>query len=165
MAGALVGVSALGAVYWQDRLPSSRVDTVESFWGLTVSEPGESNPVLFQPARRRAWILGRPAYDGPLDDIALKRSPQASGTLYGVEESSDVIRRRMLRYPELTVLRDRPGRPQDQTPAEITKRAVLHQYFRLCWVIPMRGGEWTTYVRRDHAATDPLCAPGRDIHG
>ncbi|MEU6394367.1 glycosyltransferase family 39 protein [Streptomyces sp. NPDC046939] len=161
---AVAGASVLGAGYWQDRLPSSRVDTVESFWGLTATAPGERNPVIFQPARRRAWILGRPAYNGPLDDIALRHTPQASGTLYGVEEPAEVIRRRMLHYPELTVLRDRPGQPQDQTPAEATKRAVLRKYFRLCWVIPIQGGEWTTYIRRDYAPTDPLCAPGRDIY-
>ncbi|MGV4986685.1 glycosyltransferase family 39 protein [Streptomyces sp. NRAIS4] len=164
IACALAGASVLGVIYWQDRLPSSRTDTVESFWGLTVTEPGEIEPIVFQPARRRAWILGRPAGFGPLDDIALKQTPQTSGTLYGVEEPPDVIRRRMLQYPRLTVLRDRPGQPQDQTPAEITKRAVLHRYFQLCWAIPIRGGEWTTYIRRDHAPTDPLCAPGRDIY-
>ncbi|MEU6556364.1 hypothetical protein ABZ915_39885 [Streptomyces sp. NPDC046915] len=133
----------LGVVYWQDRLPSSRTDMVESFWGLTVTEPGEVEPIVFQPARRRAWILGRPAFFGPLDDIALKQTPQTSGTLYGVEEPPDVIRRRMLEHPRLTVLRDRPGQPQDQTPAEITKRTVLHRYFQLCWAIPVRGGQWT----------------------
>ncbi|KUM96177.1 hypothetical protein AQI95_42655 [Streptomyces yokosukanensis] len=161
----LCGASVLGLVYWQDRLPSSRTDQVESIWGLTATAPGDApEPILFQPARRREWVLARPAVFGPLNDIALKQTPQASGTLYGMEEPPDIIRQRMLQYPALIVLQDRQGQPQDQTPAEKTKRAVLRTSFKLCWVISIPGGEWTTYVRDDHTHTNPLCAPGRDIH-
>ncbi|WP_420033471.1 glycosyltransferase family 39 protein [Streptomyces sp. cg28] len=164
VACALAGGCVLGVAFWQERLPASRVDTMEGFWGLTANAPGERTPILFQPARRRAWILGRPAYEGPVDDVALGRTPQASGTLYGVEAPPRVIRERMLRHPELIVLRDRPDQPQDRSTAEITKRSVLREYFQLCWVIPLHGGEWTIYVRRDRAVSDPLCAPGRHIY-
>ncbi|MGV9348460.1 glycosyltransferase family 39 protein [Streptomyces spiralis] len=157
-------LSALGPWYWQVRSPASRTDTVESYWGLTVSAPGDPEPVLFEPARRRAWILARPRSFGPLDDIALTRTPAASGTLYGVEAPPDVIRQRMLRHREINVLRDRPGQPQDNTPAEITKRDVLRRHYRLCWVIPVNGGESAIFIRRDAAPTNPLCAPGRDIY-
>lgn len=157
-------VSVLGPWYWQMRLPASRTDTVESYWGLTVTVPGDPEPVLFLPARRRVWVLARPAVFGPLDDIALQQTPNASGTLYGVEASPDVIRQRMLRHREINVLRDRPGQPLDNTPAEITKREVLRRHFQLCWVIPVNGGESALFIRRDAAVTDPLCAPGRDIY-
>ncbi|MET8898329.1 glycosyltransferase family 39 protein [Streptomyces albogriseolus] len=156
--------SALGPWYWQMRSAASRTDTVESYWGLTATLPGDPEPVLFQPARRRVWVLARPAVFGPLDDIALQQTPTASGTLYGVEASPDVIRQRMLQHREINVLRDRPGQPLDNTPAEITKRAVLRQHYQLCWVIPVNGGESAIFIRRDVAATNPLCAPGRDIH-
>ncbi|WP_424851947.1 glycosyltransferase family 39 protein [Streptomyces sp. SAI-170] len=156
--------SAAGPWYWQLRVPVSRTDTVESFWGLTVTVPGDPEPVLFQPARRRAWVLARPAVFGPLDDIALQQTPAASGTLYGVEAPPDVIRQRMLQHREINVLRDRPGQPLDDTPAEITKREVLRRHYQLCWVIPVNGGESAIFIRRDAAATDPLCAPGRDIY-
>ncbi|MBE8475507.1 glycosyltransferase family 39 protein [Streptomyces justiciae] len=156
--------SALGPWYWQMRSAASRTDTVESYWGLTVTVPGDPEPVLFQPARRRAWVLARPAVFGPLDDIALQQTPAASGTLYGVEASPDVIRQRMLQHREINVLRDRPGQPLDDTPAEITKRAVLRQHYQLCWVIPVNGGESAIFIRRDAALTNPLCAPGRDIY-
>ncbi|MFF5494465.1 glycosyltransferase family 39 protein [Streptomyces aquilus] len=164
IAGGLAATCALTALYWQDRLPSSRTDTVESYWGLTATAPGQKEPVLFQPARRRVWILARPTVFGPLDDIALQQSPQTSGTLYGIEAAPHVIRHRMLQHPQLTVLRDRPGQPLDHTPAENTKRAVLRTYFQLCWAVPVAGGEVTTYIRRDLAPTNPLCAPGRDIY-
>ncbi|WP_307183826.1 glycosyltransferase family 39 protein [Streptomyces canus] len=156
--------SALGPWYWQMRSPASRTDTVESYWGLTVTVPGAPEPVLLQPARRRAWVLARPAVFGPLDDIALQQTPAASGTLYGVEASPDVIRQRMLQHPEINVLRDRPGQPLDNTPAEITKREVLRRHYQLCWVIPVNGGESAIFIRRDAAATNPMCAPGRDIY-
>ncbi|MEW2290554.1 glycosyltransferase family 39 protein [Streptomyces sp. NPDC047841] len=163
-AAAFALFSSLGPWYWHLRSPASRTDTVESYWGLTVTVPGDPEPVLFQPARRRAWVLARPAAFGPLDDIALRQTPAASGTLYGVEASPDVIRRRMLRHREINVLRDRPGQPLDQTPAEITKRDVLRRHYRLCWVIPVNGGESAIFIRRDVAATNPLCAPERDIY-
>ncbi|MEU9663236.1 glycosyltransferase family 39 protein [Streptomyces chartreusis] len=156
--------AALGPWYWQLRSPVSRTDTVESYWGLTVTVPGDTEPVLFQPARRRVWVLARPAVFGQLDDIALLQTPAASGTLYGVEASPDVIRKRMLQHREINVLRDRPGQPLDNTPAEITKREVLRRHYQLCWVIPVNGGESAIFIRRDAAATDPLCAPGRDIY-
>ncbi|SNX55693.1 mannosyltransferase [Streptomyces sp. TLI_55] len=156
--------SALGPWYWQMRSAASRTDTVESYWGLTVTVPGDPEAVLFQPARRRVWVLARPAAFGPLDDIALEQTPAASGTLYGVEASPDVIRQRMLRHREINVLRDRPGQPLDNTPAEITKRAVLRRHYQLCWVIPVNGGESAIFIRRDTAATNPLCTPGRDIY-
>ncbi|MFC5218789.1 glycosyltransferase family 39 protein [Streptomyces coerulescens] len=156
--------SALGPWYWQLRSPVSRTDTVESYWGLTVTVPGDPEPVLFQPARRRVWVLARPAVFGPLDDIALMQTPAASGTLYGVEAPPDVIRQRMLQHREINVLRDRPGQPLDNTPAEIAKREVLRRHYQLCWVISANGGESALFIRRDAAATDPLCAPGRDIY-
>lgn len=161
---ACVLFSAFGPWYWQVRSAASRTDTVESYWGLTVTVPGEPEPVLFQPARRRAWVLARPAVFGPLDDIALQQTPAASGTLYGVEAPPDVIRQRMLQHREINVLRDRPGQPLDNTPAELTKREVLRQHYQLCWVIPVNGGESAIFIRRDAAATNPLCAPGRDIY-
>lgn len=163
-AAAFALFSSLGPWYWQLRSPVSRTDTVESYWGLTVTVPGDPEPVLFQPARRRAWVLARPTAFGPLDDIALRQTPAASGTLYGVEASPDVIRQRMLRHREINVLRDRPGQPLDQTPAEITKREVLRRHYRLCWVTPVNGGESAIFIRRDAAPTNPLCAPGRDIY-
>ncbi|GGM24619.1 hypothetical protein GCM10010129_81360 [Streptomyces fumigatiscleroticus] len=164
VAAGLVVLSVLGPWYWQIRLAASRTDMVESYWGLTVTAGGGDEAVLFQPARRRVWLLARPAYFGPLDDIALQQSPQASGTLYGIEAPPDVIRHRMLQHQQITVLRDRPGQPQDNTPAENTKREVLRMHYQLCWVTPVLGGEVTTYIRRDTAADNPLCAPGRDIY-
>ncbi|QOV33856.1 glycosyltransferase family 39 protein [Streptomyces ferrugineus] len=156
--------SALGPWYWQQRTPASRTDSVESYWGLTATSPDDPEPVLFQPARRRVWVLARPAVFGPIDDIALQQTPAASGTLYGVEASPDVIKRRMLRHREINVLRDRPDQPRDNTPAEIVKREVLRRHYQLCWVIPVNGGESAIFIRRDAAPEDPLCAPGRDIY-
>ncbi|WP_311571504.1 glycosyltransferase family 39 protein [Streptomyces lancefieldiae] len=165
VATGFVVFSALAPWYWYMRLAASRTDSVGSYWGLTATAPGEPLPVLFQPARRRVWVLARPPVFGPLDDIALRQTPEASGTLYGVEASPDMIRQRMLQHREINVLRDRPGQPLDDTPAENAKREVLRQHYQLCWVIQAPGGEVATFIRRDAAPTDPLCASGRVIRG
>ncbi|MCF2436256.1 hypothetical protein LV779_25550 [Streptomyces thinghirensis] len=81
---------------------------METYWGLTVTVPETPKRSSSSPHAAVHGYFARPAVFGPLDDIALHQTPAASGTLYGVEASPDVIRQRMLQHREINVLRDRP---------------------------------------------------------
>ncbi|GAA2904771.1 hypothetical protein [Streptomyces mexicanus] len=132
------------------RSPESRKDDVVAVARAVrhVARPGDA--VLFLPARRREWLLSRPALYGRLDDLALDRSPAASGTLQGTELPPEAIRRRLLAADRVVALSDPPGQPFDPFPREKVKREVLRRHFVLCARTRVHGAQVTVYARAGH---------------
>ncbi|TRV82046.1 hypothetical protein FKN01_01845 [Streptomyces sp. 130] len=131
------------------RSPSSRVDDVLAMTAdvRRMKEPGTA--VVFLPgARRDAELVSPEAFTG-LRDIALARSPRASGTLNGVEAAPARIRDAMLAQRRILLVAGAPGaaRPENGRREKV-KAAVLRDYFTVIADERVRGRRVTLYARR-----------------
>ncbi|WP_374936893.1 glycosyltransferase family 39 protein [Streptomyces sp. Ru73] len=150
-AWALVAVlAALVPVAVHLRTPESRKDDATAVVRAVraVARPGDG--LLFMPARRRVWTLSEPAAFRGLTDLALYRSPAASGSLYGTEVSADRTAARMLAAERIVVLGDPRDEPEDETSREIVKRTVLRDHFDRCSTQDVTGARITLYARPGH---------------
>ncbi|MEU5087933.1 glycosyltransferase family 39 protein [Streptomyces sp. NPDC021356] len=132
------------------RSPESRKDDAVAVSRAVgrLARPGDA--VLFMPARRREWLLSRPALYGRLDDLALAAPPAASGTLEGTELPAGTIRRRLLAADRVIALADPAGQPLDPFPREAVKRDVLRRRFEVCARTRVHGAQVIVYVRAGH---------------
>ncbi|TXS51939.1 hypothetical protein EAO77_22405 [Streptomyces sp. t39] len=156
-ASALLCGAALLPVSVQMRTPESRKDDVTAIAEEAGRLSAGADAVLFTPARRREWTLSYPGRLRGTTDIALARSPAASGTLQGVEAAPTEIGRRLALSRVVVVLGDPAGQPPDTDPGERVKRHVLARDFVVCARTDLKGGRVTL-----HARTVSLCpAPAR----
>jgi mannosyltransferase len=132
------------------RSPESRKDDAVAVSRAVehIARPGDA--VLFLPARRREWLLSRPALYRSLDDLALAASPTASHTLQGTELPAGTIRRRILSADRIIALTDPPGQPLDPYPQEAAKRQALHRHFHLCTRTRLHGAQVLVYAPPGH---------------
>jgi mannosyltransferase len=129
------------------RSPESRKDDVVAVARAVGEHARPGDAVLFMPARRREWLLSEPAALARLDDVALARSPRASGTLQGVELPADAVRWRILAEDRVIALTDPPGQPLDRRPQEAVKRRTLRAHFEVCARSGVRGARILVYAR------------------
>ncbi|MCF1595470.1 glycosyltransferase family 39 protein [Streptomyces muensis] len=134
----------------QVRTPESRKDDVVAVARAVEKSARDGDAVLFMPARRREWLLSRPALLDRLDDLALAESPTASHTLQGTELPAGTIRRRMLAADRVIALTDPVGQPLDPFPQEEIKRRILKSDFQLCARLPVHGAQILVYARPGH---------------
>ncbi|MGI5469321.1 glycosyltransferase family 39 protein [Streptomyces sp. CA-132043] len=132
------------------RYPASRKDDATAVVRAVreVAKPGDG--LLFMPARRRVWTQSEPEQFRGLTDLALSRSPAASGSLYGTEVSADRIEARMRADERIVVLGDPRGEPEDENSREITKRTVLRDAFERCTSRDVTGARVSVYARPGH---------------
>ncbi|MFJ7153462.1 hypothetical protein ACIQUQ_00840 [Streptomyces sp. NPDC101118] len=142
----LVAVLGLPWSLWL-RTPESRKDDAVAVAAAVreLSRPGDG--VLFLPARRREWLLSSPEVYGGLRDLALARSPAASGTLQGTELPSTELRAALLDSPRVIALSDPPDQPRDRLPREAVKRQILVAHFDLCTHRHAHGAAVALYAR------------------
>ncbi|MFJ3804077.1 glycosyltransferase family 39 protein [Streptomyces sp. NPDC090088] len=132
----------------QLRTPGSRIDDATAI-DAAVRTAGEgADGILYLPARRRVWSLADPSTVRGLRDLALNRTPEASGTLYGTEVGPSMIRARLRTAHRIVVLRDPAGQPLDTTPGEVAKRRILAERFEECGTRSVHGGRVSVYARR-----------------
>ncbi|WP_406114510.1 hypothetical protein [Streptomyces sp. NBC_01014] len=143
-AAALVALFPVGLPL---RTPQSRQNDVTAVSAAVAATARPGDGLLFAPARRRAWTFWHPGDYRALDDLALKRSPRASHSLYGTEQAPGEIRRRMLAHPRIVVISDLPGQPLDTTAQEEIKRRTLHGYFTACGSRRVTSALITVYAR------------------
>ncbi|GHG90800.1 glycosyltransferase family 39 protein [Streptomyces lanatus] len=129
------------------RSPESRKDDVVAVARAVEASARDGDAVLFLPARRREWLLSRPAVLDRLDDVALAESPTASHTLQGTELPAETIRRRVLAADRVIALTDPAGQPLDPFPQEKIKREVLGTEFRICRRTTVHGAQILVYAR------------------
>ncbi|WP_229891781.1 glycosyltransferase family 39 protein [Streptomyces mashuensis] len=160
-AATAAGVLAVaGAFLWQlpvhehDRLPVSRGDELAPVAAQVgrAARPGDA--VLFLPLHERRIGLAYPRAFAGLRDLTLRRSPAASGTLYGQETGTGRLRARLAALPpgrrvwvvaDTTTVGTRWFRAQ---PAEAAKVRVLEELCRERSTVFVRGGAVTLYERR-----------------
>ncbi|MEV5844231.1 glycosyltransferase family 39 protein [Streptomyces sp. NPDC051985] len=144
-AAAIVAVLPVTA---QLRTPGSRVDDVTAIDAAVRTAGKGADAILYLPARRRVWSLADPSTVRGLRDLALDRTPAASGTLYGTEVSPSMILARLRTAHRIVVLRDPAGQPLDMTPGEVAKRRLLAERFEECGTRSVHGGRVSVYARR-----------------
>jgi mannosyltransferase len=130
------------------RSPESRVDDVMAIASdiRRVKQPG--NAVLFLPAARRDTKSVSPASFTGLRDIALRETPEESGTLKGFEAGPERIRAAMLGHRRILLVTDAAAVARPATAArERVKAAVLREYFRPVYDEEVRGRRLTVYER------------------
>jgi mannosyltransferase len=130
------------------RSPSSRVDDVLAIASEVrrLKRPGDG--VLFVPAARRDTKSVSPDAFTGLRDIALTESPEASGTLKGVEAAPARIRAAMLAQTEILLVTDAPRAATPVTSArDKAKLSVLDEHFRAVADEQVRGRRVTVYRR------------------
>ncbi|WP_251077140.1 glycosyltransferase family 39 protein, partial [Streptomyces benahoarensis] len=146
-----LAVAALLPVDIRLRMPVSRVDDGTAVAHAVRALAGPGDGLLFTPARRRVWVAAHPDAYRDLHDLALRRDPVASHTLYGTERSGDTVRDRMLTTPtgRLVVVGDGPDQPDDPNDQEIAKRTTLREAFVLCRSRAVHGGRVALYARAE----------------
>ncbi|MBB1244207.1 glycosyltransferase family 39 protein [Streptomyces durbertensis] len=127
------------------RGPQSRKDDALAVAAAVRELAAPGDAVLFTPARRRDWLLHDRATYRSLDDVALARSPEDSGTLRGVEHPAAELPRRVRAAHRVVVLADPPDQPLDDTADEVAKRDVLARHFRPCREIHVHGARVTLW--------------------
>ncbi|MFF9034236.1 hypothetical protein ACF090_02045 [Streptomyces sp. NPDC014892] len=131
------------------RSPASRVDDVlaTAVNVRHLKQPGDA--VLFAPSARRDTALVSPGDFAGLRDIALTRSPAASGTLKGVEADPARIRTAMLAQRRILLVTDAPGAARPLSGGrDRMKAAVLAEYFTVVADEAVRGRRVIVYERR-----------------
>ncbi|WP_329128128.1 glycosyltransferase family 39 protein [Streptomyces sp. NBC_01465] len=131
-----------------ERSPSSRVDDVRAIAAdvRRLNEAGSA--VLYIPAERRDTEALTPNAFSGLKDIALAESPEASGTLKGIEKNPSQIRgavlaqRRILLVTDASLVRASVTAERDKT-----KLSLLEQYFSAVAETRVRGRKVTVYER------------------
>ncbi|MFI1801533.1 glycosyltransferase family 39 protein [Streptomyces sp. NPDC020379] len=158
---AAAGVLAVAAAFlWQlpqqerERLPVSRGDELAPVARLVGGEARPGDAVLFLPLHERRVALAYPRDFTGLHDLTLKRSPAASGTLFGEEVPAGELRTRLARLrpgARVWVVADTTtvGTPwfRAQRP-ESAKWDGLREFCAEKSSAHVRGGAVSLYVRR-----------------
>ncbi|MEV6950609.1 hypothetical protein [Streptomyces sp. NPDC051183] len=144
-----VAVLALLPVELGKRAPASRVDDVLAVAGAVARLKHDGDAVLFVPAARRDTALVSPAAFTGLADIALARTPVASGTLKGEEADPARIRAALLAQERVLLVTDaaKVAKPSG-SDRDKAKAAVLKERFRVVEDHQVRGRRVTVYERR-----------------
>jgi mannosyltransferase len=147
----LVGVATVALLPHSlaKRSPASRVDDVlaAAVQVRHLKRPGDA--VLFAPSARRDTALVSPEDFAGLRDIALVRSPVASGTLKGVEADPAGIRDAMLARHRILLVTDAPGVARPPSGGrDRMKASVLQEYFTVVADESVRGRRVVVYERR-----------------
>ncbi|GHG96795.1 glycosyltransferase family 39 protein [Streptomyces lanatus] len=143
-----VAVVALLPQSLAKRSPQSRVDDVLAVAAdvRRLKEAGDA--VVFVPAARRDTALVSPGDFAGLRDIALAKSPVASGTLKGEETAPERIRAAMLAQRRILLVTDVPEVARAVTAQrDRAKTAVLEEHFRVVTDVRVRGRRVTVYER------------------
>ncbi|MFK0296367.1 hypothetical protein ACIQU6_38660 [Streptomyces sp. NPDC090442] len=145
-----VSVMALLPYSLAERSPTSRVDDVLSVAAHVQRLKKTGDAVFFIPAARRDSALVSPDSFAGLQDIALVRSPVASGTLKGEEAGPAEIRTAMLAQQRILLVTDaaKVARPVS-AERDKAKTAVLKEYFTLVVDKQAYGRRVTVYERRE----------------
>ncbi len=143
-----VAVAALSPLSLAKRSPASRVDDVLAVAVDVRRLKQTGDAVVFVPAARRDTALVSPGHFTGLRDVALAKSPVASGTLKGVEADPARIRAAMLAHRRILLVTDAPevARPLSNKRDEV-KAAVLEEHFRVVADERVRGRRVTVYER------------------
>lgn len=160
-AAAAIGVAAVAAAFVaqlpfheRERLPSSRGDELARVAAAVgrAARPGDA--VLFLPLHERRISLAYPEAFTGLRDLTLKRSPAASGTLYGQEVGAGELRSRLRALSpgiRVWVVADTTtvGTPWFRAQrAESAKTRELDALYREESTVFVRGGAVSLYLRR-----------------
>ncbi|MFI9311291.1 glycosyltransferase family 39 protein [Streptomyces triculaminicus] len=155
------GVAAIVLAFvWQlpfherERLPGSRGDELARVASAVgrVARPGDA--VLFLPLHERRISLAYPRDFTGLRDLTLKRTPAASGTLFGEEVGTDELRARLRGLParqRVWVVADTTtvGTPWFRAQREeFAKTTALGALYREESTVFVRGGAVSLYMRR-----------------
>ncbi|MFD7028681.1 hypothetical protein ACFWAR_11675 [Streptomyces sp. NPDC059917] len=135
------------------RAPASRVDDVLAVADEVAGLKGAGDAVLYVPAARRDTALVSPGSFAGLADIALVRSPAASGTLKGVEgEDPARLRAAMLAHRRILLVTDaaKVAKPSGAERDRV-KAAVLRERFVAVADRQVRGRRVTVYEQRSDA--------------
>ncbi|MFB7032688.1 glycosyltransferase family 39 protein, partial [Streptomyces sp. NPDC056295] len=132
------------------RSPASRVDDVRAVAADVRQWKEAGNAVLFIPSARRDAQSVTPKDFSGLRDIALAQSPEASGTLKGLEADPGRIRAAMLTQQRILLVTDAPAIPVN-TERDETKLSVLKQYFSIVAVKRTHGRQLVVYERIEPA--------------
>ncbi|MFI5980400.1 hypothetical protein ACIBEA_05935 [Streptomyces sp. NPDC051555] len=135
------------------RAPASRVDDVLAVADEVARLKGSGDAVLYVPAARRDTALVSPRRFAGLADIALVRSPAASGTLKGVEgEDPARLRAAMLAHRRILLVTDAAtvAKPSGAERDRV-KAAVLGEHFVPVADRQVRGRRVTVYEQRSDA--------------
>ncbi|CAM5526105.1 glycosyltransferase family 39 protein [Streptomyces abikoensis] len=140
----------------RERLPTSRGDALAPVASAAgrLARPGET--VLFLPQYERRVALAYPRAFTGLHDLTLKRSPAASGTLFGEEVTTAALRDRLARLPsgsrvwvigDTSTVGTRWFRAQRK---EYEKTTALEEFCReeREAAVFVRGGSVQLYIRR-----------------
>ncbi|MET9417119.1 glycosyltransferase family 39 protein [Streptomyces klenkii] len=140
----------------RERLPTSRGDALAPVAAAVgrLARPGDA--VLFLPQYERRVALAYPRDFTGLYDLTLKRSPAASGTLFGAEVGAGELRERLARLPsgsrvwvvgDTNTVGTRWFRGQRAESAKTDALAAFCREEREAAVF-VRGGMVALYVRR-----------------
>lgn len=148
----MVATAALLPQSLAKRSPGSRVDDVLAIAVVVQEMKQAGSAVLFIPsARRDAKSVSPSAFVG-LRDIALTETPEASGTLKGVEGSPQQIRAAILSQQRIMLLTDAPEAAKPVTAQrDKTKLSLLRQNFTAVADTQVRGRRLTVYERNPSA--------------
>ncbi|MFJ6938642.1 glycosyltransferase family 39 protein [Streptomyces sp. NPDC101132] len=131
------------------RTAGGRVDDVRGAAALVASARGPGGAgVVFVPAARRDTALVTPAAFRGLRDLALVRTPAASGTLHGVEAGPGAIAGALLRERRV-VLVDDAGAGAPANARDRAKRRVLAGAFVAVRSEVSGGRRVTVYERKE----------------
>ncbi len=143
------------------RSPGSRVDDVMAAAAQVERVTHSGDAVLFVPAARRDTRLVSPRAFTGLRDIALRESPESSGTLKGVEWHAARIRAELLALDRVVLVTDagEVSRPL-RSARDRTKISTLREHFRPVADAQLRGRRVTVYERRPPGRPSRPPAPG-----
>ncbi|MFE9612454.1 hypothetical protein [Streptomyces sp. NPDC006012] len=147
----LVVVVAMAALLPQSlikRSPQSRVDDVLAIAGKVQRLKKTGSAVLFIPPERRDAEFVSPGAFAGLRDIALKESPEKSGSLKGVETNPSQIRTAMLDQQRILLLTDSVAKPVS-AERDRMKISVLKRHFTAVADVRVRGRRVTVYERTE----------------
>ncbi|MFC3576958.1 glycosyltransferase family 39 protein [Streptomyces yaanensis] len=128
------------------RSADSRVDDVLAVATVVDAARGQGGAVVFIPSARRDTALVTPGAFVGLRDIALDRSPAASGTLHGIESDPDTTARAMLRERHIVLISDAETHPAHNA-RDRAKQRVLREHFVKRSTTIRRGRSITLYER------------------
>ncbi|MFI1355144.1 hypothetical protein ACH4TV_16465 [Streptomyces sp. NPDC020898] len=130
------------------RSPASRVDDVLATASDVRRMKAPGSAVLFVPAARRDTKSVSPDAFTGLRDIALKETPEKSGTLKGVEAHPSRIRAAMLTHRRILLVTDATRLARPPTAArDRMKTSVLRKYFVAVSDKQVHGRRVTVYER------------------
>ncbi|QLE72296.1 hypothetical protein FGW37_12410 [Streptomyces rectiverticillatus] len=140
----------------RERLPTSRGDELAPVAAAAAQRARPGDAVLFLPLYERRVALAYPRDFTGLRDLTLKRSPAASGTLFGEEVTTAALRDRLARLPsgsrvwvvgDTNTVGTRWFHAQRAESAKVAALAAFCREEREEAVF-VRGGSVSLYVRR-----------------